>query len=103
MLVLTRAREEGIMIGDDIEVRVLDLRGDRVRLGIVAPAQVPIHRTEVYLAIQRENLEASRVDPKAATDALRNLGPRPGEDGAGSNETADRKRAERDQGEQTDS
>lgn len=61
MLVLSRHRDESIMIGDDIVVTIVDIRGDKVRLGIEAPAQVPVHRQEVYEAIQRENRKASNI------------------------------------------
>ena len=61
MLVLSRQRDETIMIGDDIEITVVDIRGDKVRLGITAPATVPVHRKEVYEAIQRENRDAAKV------------------------------------------
>lgn len=61
MLVLTRGVDEAIMIGHDVEVMVLEVRGDRVRIGIRAPAAVPVHRKEVYEAIQRENVEAARA------------------------------------------
>lgn len=61
MLVLSRQRDETIMIGDDIEITIVDIRGDKVRLGITAPATIPVHRKEVYDAIQRENREAARV------------------------------------------
>jgi carbon storage regulator len=61
MLVLSRQRDETIMIGDDIEITIVDIRGDKVRLGITAPATIPVHRKEVYEAIQRENREAARV------------------------------------------
>ena len=54
MLVLSRQRDETIMIGDEIEITVVDIRGDKVRLGIQAPTQVPVHRQEIYDAIQRE-------------------------------------------------
>ena len=54
MLVLSRHRDESIIIGDDIVVTVVDIRGDKVRLGIEAPTKVPVHRQEVYDAIQRE-------------------------------------------------
>ena len=54
MLVLSRQRDETIMIGDDIEITVVDIRGEKVRLGINAPAHVPVHRKEVYDAIKRE-------------------------------------------------
>ncbi len=64
MLVLSRQRDETIMIGDDVEVTVVDIRGDKVRLGITAPAHIAVHRKEVYDAIQRENREAANVQPK---------------------------------------
>ena len=60
MLVLSRQRDETIIIGDDVEITVVDIRGDKVRLGITAPRSVQVHRKEVYDAIQRENTEASR-------------------------------------------
>lgn len=55
MLVLSRQRDESIIIGDNIVITVVDIRGDKVRLGIEAPKEVPVHRREVYEAIQREN------------------------------------------------
>lgn len=55
MLVLSRQRDESIIIGDNIVITVVDIRGDKVRLGIDAPAEIPVHRQEVYEAIQREN------------------------------------------------
>ena len=61
MLVLSRQRDETIMIGDDIEITVVDVRGDKVRLGINAPSSVPVHRKEIYEEIKRENREAMRV------------------------------------------
>ena len=61
MLVLSRQKNEAIMIGDDVEVIIVDIRGDRVRLGITAPQKIPVHRKEVYEAIRRENIEASRA------------------------------------------
>jgi carbon storage regulator len=64
MLVLSRQRDETIMIGDDIEITVVDIRGDKVRLGINAPKSVPVHRKEVYLAIKCENEKAARVSPE---------------------------------------
>ncbi|MCQ4089301.1 carbon storage regulator CsrA [Exiguobacterium sp. LL15] len=60
MLVLKRKNGEAIQIGDDIELMILAIEGDQVKLGIRAPRQVDIHRKEVYLAIQEENTEASR-------------------------------------------
>jgi|SRR5947209_8349972 len=61
MLVLTRHKDETIMIGDDIEVTVVDIRGDKVRIGINAPKEVSVHRKEVYEAIRRENRAAAEV------------------------------------------
>lgn len=61
MLVLTRKENESIMIGDDIEVKVLDLKESQVKIGIVAPRSVAVHRREVYLAIQAENAQAASV------------------------------------------
>ena len=55
MLVLSRQRDESIFIGDNIKITVVDIRGDKVRLGIEAPTEIPVHRQEVYDAIQREN------------------------------------------------
>lgn len=59
MLVLSRQRDQTVMIGDEIEITVVDIRGDRVRLGFKAPAEVPVHRKEVYEAIRRENQRAA--------------------------------------------
>ncbi|MCH8805903.1 MAG: carbon storage regulator CsrA [Planctomycetes bacterium] len=61
MLVLSRQRDESIMIGDNVEITIVDIRGDKVRLGIVAPVEIPVHRKEVYDAIQRENRKAAGV------------------------------------------
>jgi carbon storage regulator len=57
MLVLSRQKDESIMIGDDVEITIVDVRGDKVRLGITAPKSIPVHRREVYDAIQREKKE----------------------------------------------
>lgn len=61
MLVLSRQRDETIMIGDDVEITVVDVRGDKVRLGITAPTRIAVHRKEVYEAIKAENLQAASV------------------------------------------
>ncbi|MCZ6836420.1 MAG: carbon storage regulator CsrA [Planctomycetota bacterium] len=61
MLVLSRQRDETIMIGNDIELTVVDIRGDKVRLGIKAPSHIAVHRKEVYDAIKRENEEAAHL------------------------------------------
>ena len=63
MLVLSRQKDETIMIGDDVEITVVDIRGDKVRLGIKAPPHIPVHRKEVYEAIQQENRAAANVSP----------------------------------------
>lgn len=54
MLVLSRFRDETLMIGDDVEITVVDIRGEKVRLGITAPREIPVHRKEVWAAIKRE-------------------------------------------------
>lgn len=59
MLVLSRQRDETIMIGDEVEITVVDIRGDKVRLGITAPARIAVHRKEVYEAIRAENEKAA--------------------------------------------
>lgn len=71
MLVLSRQNDETIMIGDDIEVTVVDIRGDKVRLGITAPKKVPVHRKEVHEAIKREREGAEGEQPvsRAASTA----------------------------------
>jgi carbon storage regulator len=53
MLVLSRQKDESIMIGDDVEITIVDVRGDKVRLGINAPRNIAVHRKEIYIAIQR--------------------------------------------------
>lgn len=63
MLVLSRQRDETIMIGDDVEITVVDIRGDKVRLGITAPRNIQVHRKEVYEAIKRENQQATGLKP----------------------------------------
>jgi carbon storage regulator len=61
MLVLSRQKDESIMIGDEVEITIVDVRGDKVRLGISAPKEIPVHRKEVYEAIQREKSEQKKV------------------------------------------
>jgi len=68
MLVLSRHRDESIMIGDDVVVTIVDIRGDKVRLGIDAPQDIPVHRQEVYEAIQRENQKAAQLNPADTQD-----------------------------------
>ncbi len=77
MLVLSRQRDETIMIGDEIEITVVDIRGDKVRLGINAPRSIQVHRKEVYEAIRSENAQASNIqvdDLNIANENLRKLG-----------------------------
>jgi carbon storage regulator len=64
MLVLTRKVKQSIMIGDEIEVRVLSNDGTKVRLGIQAPSDVSVHRTEIYLAIQAEGRDSADFDER---------------------------------------
>lgn len=66
MLVLSRQRDESIIIGDNVVITVVDVRGDKVRLGIDAPTEIPVHRREVYEAIQRENNRASQINADQA-------------------------------------
>ena len=54
MLVLSRQKDESIMIGDNVQITIVDVRGDKVRLGITAPKNIPVHRKEIFEAIQRE-------------------------------------------------
>ena len=61
MLVLSRQRDESIIIGDEIKITIVDIRGDKVRLGIEAPTAIPVHRQEVYEAIQRESRKAAEA------------------------------------------
>ena len=57
MLVLSRSKDESVMIGDEVEITIIDVRGDKVRLGITAPRSIAVHRKEVYEAIQAEKKE----------------------------------------------
>ncbi len=64
MLVLSRTKDESIIIGDDIEITIVDVRGDKVRLGINAPRSIPVHRKEIYEAIQREKKQRAEEKKK---------------------------------------
>jgi carbon storage regulator len=70
MLVLSRQRDESIMIGDDVEITVVDVRGEKVRLGINAPPHIPVHRKEVYEAIKREKLAAAQGGTPGPVESL---------------------------------
>ena len=70
MLALARKSNESIMLGNDIEITVLEIKGDQVKLGIKAPKSVPIYRKEIYLQIQEENRQAVR---EMDVEAVKNL------------------------------
>ncbi len=74
MLILTRKVGESIAIGDDVQIYIVDIRGTQVKLGIKAPANVTVHREEVYLRIQEENRRAAEVgkeDLSSANDLIK--------------------------------
>ena len=70
MLVLSRYKDQSIYIGDDIVVTIVDVRGDRIRLGIEAPSNVPVHRQEIYEAIRRENAASENCDDAVCAVAV---------------------------------
>ena len=72
MLILSRQRDESIMIGDDVEIIIVDIRGDKVRLGIIAPKSIPVHRREIYDAIQREKNEKKKDDEERKDETKEN-------------------------------
>ncbi len=78
MLVLTRKRDESIMIGDDIKITIVDVRGDQVKIGIEAPRSIPVHREEVYREIQEENRRAAARARAADLERLEGLLGEPG-------------------------
>ena len=70
MLVLSRQRDESIMIGDKVVITIVDIRGDKVRLGIEAPQEIPVHRQEVYEAIKRDGRQSGHgCDPNSQASA----------------------------------
>jgi carbon storage regulator len=73
MLVLTRKSNQSIMIGDEIEVSVLSIMGEKVRVGIQAPRDIPVFRKEVYLEIQQENVSSDGSARDEVNDALKRL------------------------------
>ncbi len=75
MLVLSRQVDETIMIGDDIEITIVDIRGDKVRLGISAPTRIAVHRKEVYEAIKLENQKAAATSSQLGKDMLPTIRP----------------------------
>ncbi len=86
MLVLSRQRDETIMIGDDVEITVVDIRGDKVRLGITAPPQIAVHRKEVYEAIRKEKEASGQIQEgqKPKVESLANRKDRPSKSAAAS-------------------
>ena len=70
MLVLSRYKDQSIYIGDDIVVTVVDVRGDRIRLGIDAPSDVPVHREEIYEAIKRDHSSYAYEEEEAQPDEV---------------------------------
>jgi len=65
MLVLSRKKDEVIVVGDDIEITLVDIRGDQVKIGVSAPRSVSIHRKEIYDAIQQENKAAAQASKQS--------------------------------------
>lgn len=72
MLALTRKQGESIIIGHDIEITVVEVQGDRVKLGIAAPRQVPIYRKEIYLEIEQANKDAIKTS-KTSLESVKSL------------------------------
>lgn len=70
MLALSRKKGEAIVINNNIEITILDVKGDQVKIGIAAPKEVPVYRKEVYVQIQESNKEAMS---QSSLDALKNL------------------------------
>ena len=70
MLILARKENQSIMIGDNIEITIVNIKGDHIKIGINAPDNVKVYRKEIFEEIQKANLEAVKVNP----DAMKNLG-----------------------------
>ncbi len=70
MLALSRKKNEAIVVNNNVEITVLEIKGDQVKLGITAPREIPVYRKEVYVQIQEANKEAMSAD---IADALQNL------------------------------
>lgn len=70
MLALTRRKGEALVINNNIEITVLEIRGDQIKIGITAPKEVPVYRKEVYLQIQKENQASLQID---GLEAIKNL------------------------------
>ncbi|WP_225340716.1 carbon storage regulator CsrA [Lysinibacillus capsici] len=72
MLVLSRKKGESIMVGDQIEVKILAVEGDQIKLGILAPKSVKVHRSEIFEAIQEQNKEALATSPNLLSKLKKN-------------------------------
>lgn len=88
MLVLTRRIGERVLIGDDIEVTVLEVKGDSVRIGIQAPRETRIHRAEIVAAVERENVSAAQAAPDVESALLQALARRLETPAASADDTA---------------
>jgi len=75
MLVLSRQRDQSIVIGNDVVITVVDIRKDKVRLGIAAPAEIPVHRREVYEAIQLEKQRSRQLGTAGPPEHAREIPP----------------------------
>ena len=73
MLALSRKKNEAIVINNNIEITVLDIRGDQIELGISAPKEIPIYRKEVYIQIQNENKQATEATDVSGIEELKKL------------------------------
>lgn len=73
MLALTRKKDEAIMIDGNIEIRILDIQGDKVRIGIAAPKEVNIYREEIYVQIKESNQTATNNSSNSSLESLKNL------------------------------
>ncbi|MBI5893024.1 MAG: carbon storage regulator CsrA [Deltaproteobacteria bacterium] len=71
MLVLTRKSGEGIMVGDNVKIIVLEAKENQIKIGIEAPIEVPVHREEIYLKIQEENKMAATAQPADIKETLK--------------------------------